>query len=275
MRKCVDRPCFWPRRRTRARARLDQRISGQRISGGWCSHGTEEPRQARREQREEPTTRPGGQLAWLSWNTRGCPQIFQHVPRSSPALRSTLLVYVGGVWVLCAGIVLHMHFPRFLLSSSSSACGLLELEPPRSLIAFYTIDHTAARNMQYHWYCSLEFGNLSYIAAPPCKDEIIQHLRLRLCFRSESFAAHHQYSSILCDKDDVLVVLGGALSPCTPPLEPVRCSGLRMLEPEPAWSRHRSRSRFRRPEERPPSTAAAGAAVPAIGWAPGTCPFFV
>ena len=54
------------------------------------------------------------------------------------------------------------------------------------------------------------------------------------------------------------------LSPCTPPLEPVLCAVVRMLEPEPARSRHRSRSRFRRPEELPPSTAAAGAAVPAI-----------
>ena len=57
-------------------------------------------------------------------------------------------------------------------------------------------------------------------------------------------------------------------SPCTPPLEPVRCSGVWLLEPEPARSRHRSRSRFRRPEELPPSTAAAGAAVPAIGCRP-------
>jgi hypothetical protein len=40
-------------------------ISGsadQRISGGWCSHGGAE---ARREQREESATRPGGQLACL------------------------------------------------------------------------------------------------------------------------------------------------------------------------------------------------------------------
>jgi hypothetical protein len=34
----------------------------QRISGGWRSHGGAE---ARREQREESTTRPGGQLACL------------------------------------------------------------------------------------------------------------------------------------------------------------------------------------------------------------------
>jgi hypothetical protein len=58
------------------------------------------------------------------------------------------------------------------------------------------------------------------------------------------------------------------LSPCTPPLEPVRCSGVWLLEPEPARSRHRSRSRFRRPDGLPPSTAAAGAAVPAIGYRP-------
>jgi hypothetical protein len=42
-----------------------RRLSGsadQRISGGWRSHGGAE---ARREQREESTTRPGGQLACL------------------------------------------------------------------------------------------------------------------------------------------------------------------------------------------------------------------
>jgi hypothetical protein len=71
---------------------------------------------------------------------------------------------------------------------------------------------------------------------------------------------------------DVLWV--SRLSPCTPPLEPVGCAVVKMLEPEPAWSRHRSRSRFRRPEELPPSTAAAGAAVPAIGWAPAPFSFF-
>jgi hypothetical protein len=62
--------------------------------------------------------------------------------------------------------------------------------------------------------------------------------------------------------------------PALPPLEPVGCSVVQMLEPEPAWSRHRSRSRFRRPEELPPSTAAAGAAVPAIGCRPLHFSFF-
>jgi hypothetical protein len=58
----------------------------QRISGGWCSHGGAE---ARREQREESTTRPRGQLVCpvllpvMLEPPRGCPQAFQHVPRSS------------------------------------------------------------------------------------------------------------------------------------------------------------------------------------------------
>jgi hypothetical protein len=62
----------------------------QRISGGWRTHGGAE---ARREQREESTTgAPGPRRAigvsralacLLCWNARGCPQAFQHVPRSS------------------------------------------------------------------------------------------------------------------------------------------------------------------------------------------------
>jgi hypothetical protein len=59
------------------------------------------------------------------------------------------------------------------------------------------------------------------------------------------------------------------ISPGTPPLEPVGCAVVMVLEPKPAWSR------LRRPEELPPSTVAAGAAVPAIiGWAPAPPMFF-
>jgi hypothetical protein len=60
----------------------------QRISGGWCSHGGAE---ARREQREESTTGPGGQLAIgvsralaCVLNTRGFPQVLCTAPVIHP-----------------------------------------------------------------------------------------------------------------------------------------------------------------------------------------------
>jgi hypothetical protein len=52
----------WMRRRETRNPAETKGPADQRISGGWRSHGGAE---ARREQREEPTTGPGGQLACL------------------------------------------------------------------------------------------------------------------------------------------------------------------------------------------------------------------
>jgi hypothetical protein len=52
----------WMRRRETRNPAETKGPADQRISGGWRSHGGAE---ARREQREESTTGPGGQLACL------------------------------------------------------------------------------------------------------------------------------------------------------------------------------------------------------------------
>jgi hypothetical protein len=99
-----------------------------------------------------------------------------------------------------------LHFPRFLLSSSSPSCGLLE---HRTTPASTAAAHTAIPQLIILRIIGIAGWSrgISATAAPlPCKDEIIQHRSLSLCFRSESFGRSPPICSILCDKDDVIVV---------------------------------------------------------------------
>ena len=117
----------------------------------------------------------------------------------SSVIHAILVFFSGPVRIVIASV------PR-MSSSNCCACGVAD-----SICAtdigpeFHPTLHTRT------------FGDHSYIAAPPfpspVKDEIIQHLSLRLCFRMISFATHHQYSLILCDKNDVEFGLAVVLRP--------------------------------------------------------------
>jgi hypothetical protein len=84
--------------------RADQRISGSAVDGA----PTEEPRpDANNARRQRPATEGNWRVpcsCLLCWNARGCPQTFQHVPRSSilcGCINKFLCRQVNAVWGRC------------------------------------------------------------------------------------------------------------------------------------------------------------------------------